>query len=178
VDIQLGPEMRSTGEVMGIDKTFGRAFMKSQLAAGQRLPLSGTVFISVRNQDKEAITSAAMIFEELGFKIIATRGTAEYLSSHGVRAQVVNKVFEGRPNVVDHIKNREVQLIINTPSGKRTKRDSLSLRQATLLYGIPYTTTVAGAKAMAQAIKELTSSGLDVTCLQEHYSGAVASEAG
>jgi carbamoyl-phosphate synthase large subunit len=172
VDILLGPEMRSTGEVMGIDKTFGLAFMKSQLAAGQRLPMSGTVFISVRDQDKEAITSVATIFEELGFRIIATRGTAEYLSSHGVHAQVVNKVHEGRPNVVDHIKNREVQLIINTPSGKKTKRDSLSLRQATLLYSIPYTTTVAGAKAMAHAIRELKDSGLDVQCLQEHYRGA------
>jgi carbamoyl-phosphate synthase large subunit len=169
VDILLGPEMRSTGEVMGIDKSFGLAFMKSQLAAGQRLPLKGTVFISVRDQDKEAITPAAKMFEDLGFRIIATRGTAEYLSNHGVHADVVHKVYEGRPNVVDMIKNREVQLMINTPSGKKTKRDSLSLRQTTLLYGVPYTTTVAGAKAMAQAISELTSSGLDVTCLQEHY---------
>jgi carbamoyl-phosphate synthase large subunit len=174
VDILLGPEMRSTGEVMGIDKTFGLAFMKSQLAAGQRLPLSGTVFVSVRDHDKEAIVPAAKTLAELGFKIIATRGTAEHLSSHGVQAQVVNKVYEGRPNVIDQIKNREVQLIINTPSGKKTKRDSLSLRQNTLLYGIPYTTTVAGAKAMAQAIRELTSRGLDVWCLQEHYSGAAA----
>ncbi|MFP4316839.1 MAG: carbamoyl-phosphate synthase large subunit [Desulfovibrionales bacterium] len=169
VDILLGPEMRSTGEVMGIDTTFGLAFMKSQLAAGQRLPLGGKVFISVKDQDKEAVAPAAKTLEELGFTILATRGTAEYLTSQGIHTQVVNKVYEGRPNVVDLIKNRELSLVINTPSGKKTKQDSLSLRQATLLHRIPYTTTVAGAKAMAQAIKELGRRGLEVKSLQEHY---------
>ena len=169
VDILLGPEMRSTGEVMGIDGSFGLAFMKSQLAAGQRLPISGTVFVSVRDQDKPQAAPALKELAGLGFHILATRGTARFLKTVGVPAEVVNKVHEGRPNVVDLMKNRQVDLVINTPSGKKTKKDSLSLRQTTLLYGIPYTTTVAGAKAMAQAIREMRGKGLTVTSLQEHY---------
>ncbi|MBF0480818.1 MAG: carbamoyl-phosphate synthase large subunit [Desulfovibrionaceae bacterium] len=169
VDVLLGPEMRSTGEVMGLDVSFGLAFMKSQLAAGQRLPLSGTVFISVNDQDKQAVLPAVEILRDCGFTITATKGTAAFLSSHGVPAKTVLKVFEGRPHVVDMIKNREIDLVINTALGKTTVRDSMTIRQTTLLYNIPYTTTVAGAKAMAQAVKEMIASGLEVKSLQEYY---------
>jgi len=169
VDVLLGPEMRSTGEVMGVDANFGLAFMKSQLAAGQRLPLSGTVFISVNDADKENIAPVARMFADLGFKIVATGGTAATLNANGVIAEKILKVYEGRPNAADMVINGDIQLMINTVSGKKTVRDSSQLRQTTLLYGVPYTTTVAGAKAMAQAIKELGGSGLGVMSLQEHY---------
>jgi len=169
VDVLLGPEMRSTGEVMGIDESFGLAFMKGQLAAGQRLPEKGTVFISVNDRDKGVITPVAKAFADLGFKIVSTGGTADHLSSHGVTVERVLKVNEGRPNVVDLIKNQAIDLLVNTPSGKRTVNDSKEIRQTALLYGVPYTTTVAGAKAMAQAILEERGQGLGVRCLQDYY---------
>jgi carbamoyl-phosphate synthase large subunit len=169
VDILLGPEMRSTGEVMGIDKSFGLAFMKGQLAAGQVLPEGGTVFISVNDRDKAHIVPVAASFVDLGFKIVATGGTADHLNASGVAAERVLKVNEGRPNVVDLIKNKQIALVINTPSGKRTVNDSKEIRQTTLLYGVPYTTTVSGAAAMAQAIREERGQGLSVRCLQDYY---------
>jgi carbamoyl-phosphate synthase large subunit len=144
--------------------------MKSQLAAGQRLPMSGTVFLSVNDSDKQAILPAARMFAEIGFKIVATGGTAQVLNDNGIKAEKVLKVYEGRPNAADMVINGDIQLMINTVSGKKTVQDSSQLRQTTLLYGVPYTTTVAGAKAMAQAIKELTGTGLDVKSLQEYYS--------
>ncbi len=171
VDVLLGPEMRSTGEVMGIDTSFGLAFMKGQLAAGQRLPETGTVFISVNDRDKAAITPVAKAFEDLGFKIIATGGTADHLAKKGVHVERVLKVNEGRPNIVDLIKNKQIALVVNTPSGKRTVNDSKEIRQTTLLYGVPYTTTVSGAAAMAQAIREERGHGLTVRCLQDYYGG-------
>jgi carbamoyl-phosphate synthase large subunit len=133
VDILLGPEMRSTGEVMGIDKSFGLAFMKGQLAAGQVLPKGGTVFISVNDRDKAHITRVAACFEEMGFRIVATGGTADHLAMKGVVVERVLKVNEGRPNVVDLIKNKQIALVINTPSGKRTVNDSREIQQTTLL---------------------------------------------
>jgi carbamoyl-phosphate synthase large subunit len=169
VDALLGPEMRSTGEVMGVDPSFGLAFMKSQLGAGQKLPDQGTVFISVNDEDKKGIVLPARTFHKLGFQIIATRGTAAWLESHGVSCRLVNKVYEGRPNVVDLIKNGEIDLVINTSSGKRTVEDSSELRKITVLYGLPYTTNLAAAKAMALAIKERRARGLTVRCLQEYY---------
>ncbi|GFK94233.1 Carbamoyl-phosphate synthase large chain [Fundidesulfovibrio magnetotacticus] len=169
VDVLLGPEMRSTGEVMGVDENFGLAFMKSQLAAGQRLPMEGTVFLSVNDADKPAVLPVARMFEELGFRIVATGGTAKHLRANGVKAETVLKVYEGRPNAVDMVINGDIQLMINTVGGKKTVGDSSQLRQTTLLYGVPYTTTVAGAKAMAQAIKEHKGAGLDVKSLQEYY---------
>jgi len=171
VDVLLGPEMRSTGEVMGIDTTFGLAFMKGQLAAGQRLPETGTVFISVNDRDKAIITPVAKAFEDLSFHIVATGGTADHLISKGVHVERVLKVNEGRPNVVDLIKNKQIALVVNTPSGKRTVNDSKEIRQTTLLYGVPYTTTVSGAAAMAQAIREERGHGLSVRCLQDYYGG-------
>ncbi|GAB6125715.1 carbamoyl-phosphate synthase large subunit [Humidesulfovibrio idahonensis] len=169
VDVLLGPEMRSTGEVMGIDTTFGLAFMKGQLAAGQRLPEKGTVFISVNDRDKAIITPVAKAFDDLGFHIVATGGTADHLAAKGVHVERVLKVNEGRPNVVDLIKNKQIALVVNTPSGKRTVNDSKEIRQTTLLYGVPYTTTVSGAAAMAQAIREERGHGLSVRCLQDYY---------
>ncbi len=172
VDTLLGPEMRSTGEVMGIDPSLGLAFMKSQIAAGQFIPNAGCVFISVNDHDKEGIVVPARTFQKLGFTIMSTRGTAAFLAQRGVDCQVVNKVYEGRPNVADHIKNGDIQLVINTSSGKRTKEDSSELRRATILYSLPYTTNLAAAKALALAVKECQAAGLGVKCLQEYYAGS------
>jgi len=169
VDILLGPEMRSTGEVMGVDENFGLAYMKSQLAGGPRLPEEGTVFVSVNDMEKPSIVEPVRIFQQLGLHLVATKGTAEFLSQKGIETERVYKVYESRPNIIDKIKNKEIDLVINTSSGKLTIQDSSSLRQATILYGIPYTTTVAGAKAMALALKEMKSRELDVNSLQEYY---------
>ena len=170
VDVLLGPEMRSTGEVMGIDPSFGLAYMKAQLAAGQKLPTSGTVFISVNDWDKAHLVLAAKDFIAMGFKIMSTGGTADYFMEKGVEVTKVHKVHEGqRPHVVDHIKNGEIDLVINTPSGKKTVGDARMIRQNTLLYNIPYTTTVSGARAVAQAILELKETGLRVESIQNYY---------
>ncbi len=169
VDVKLGPEMRSTGEVMGMDVLPGLAFMKAQLGAGLKLPLDGTVFISVKDRDKEGIIPTAQIFKELGFKILATGGTADFLNAKGIENEKILKVNEGRPHVVDYIKNNDIDLLINTPSDKKTVSDSKQIRQTALLYGLAYTTTVAGAHAMGQAIKEHRGKGLDVRCLQHYH---------
>jgi carbamoyl-phosphate synthase large subunit len=169
VDTLLGPEMKSTGEVMGIDHSFGLAFAKSQLAAGQVLPLSGAVFMSVKDDDKEAFLNTALQFHEMGFKILATRGTSAYLAGHGIPNQCVNKVREGRPHVVDMIKNRDVQLLINTTSDKKAIAESYSIRRTALTLNIPYTTTLAGARATAQAIQSMKESRLEVKTLQEYH---------
>jgi carbamoyl-phosphate synthase large subunit len=170
VDVILGPEMRSTGEVMGIDDSFGLAFMKAQLAAGQVLPSQGTVFVAVNDWDKPLILPVVRQFQEMGFRVLATRGTATYLYDNGLRkVEPVLKVYEGRPNVLDHIKNKEISLVINTVSGRKTVHDSKDIRQAALLYNVPYVTTLAGAKATVQAIAEVRSAGLQVQCLQEYY---------
>ncbi|MFW5836643.1 MAG: carbamoyl-phosphate synthase large subunit [Desulfovibrionaceae bacterium] len=169
VDVLLGPEMRSTGEVMGVDASFGMAFMKAQLGAGLRLPTSGTVFISVNDRDKPAMLPVAQAFQEMGFRILATQGTMHYLGENGVAAERALKVKEGRPNVVDEIKNGRIDLVMNTVAGKKTVRDSKEIRQTTLLYNVPYTTTVAGARATAQAIREMQAAGVEVCCLQDYY---------
>ncbi|WP_038034949.1 carbamoyl-phosphate synthase large subunit [Thermopetrobacter sp. TC1] len=166
VDTLLGPEMRSTGEVMGIDSDFPMAYAKAQLAAGQKLPLSGTVFISVRDADKPEVLEPARALHEMGFSIIATGGTAAYLKAHGVPAKRVNKVREGRPHIVDAMANGEVQLVINTTEGAKAQEDSRSIRQQALISNIPYTTTVAGAKATAAAIAALKARPLEVRSLQ------------
>ena len=169
VDTLLGPEMKSTGEVMGIDRSFGVAFAKSQIAAGQRLPLSGTVFISVKNEDKAFIVDSAALFSQMGFRIVATRGTSALLRKYGIENQVVNKVREGRPDVVDMIKNREIDLVINTTSGKKAIAESLSIRRTALTFDVPYTTTIAGARATALAIKSLIQGKLGVRTIQEYH---------
>ncbi|MCF8085406.1 MAG: carbamoyl-phosphate synthase large subunit [Desulfohalobiaceae bacterium] len=170
VDTLLGPEMRSTGEVMGIDPDFGLAFLKSQLASGQIISEEGTIFISVNNRDKPSIVEPARIFADMGYTLMVTQGTGDYLERFGIETKRVNKVYEGRPNVIDMIKNKQIQLVINTSSGKLTVQDSSSLRQATILYNIPYTTTVAGARAVALALRQrLAHEGITVSSLQEFY---------
>ena len=169
VDTILGPEMKSTGEVMGIDSSFGLAFAKSQLAAGQKLPLSGTVFVSVKDEDKMALLEIVFNLYDLGFKIVATRGTAAFLSQHGISIQRVNKVREGRPHVVDMIKNGQIDLVINTTSSKKAISESYSIRRASLTFNIPYTTTLAGARATALAIKAIIEGKLEVKAIQEYH---------
>jgi carbamoyl-phosphate synthase large subunit len=169
VDTLLSPEMKSTGEVMGIDENFGLAFAKAQLAAGQKLPLSGTVLISVKDEDKAAIVDTVSLFSLMGFRVVATRGTSAFLKRYGIKNQEVRKVGEGRPNIVDMVKNREINLVINTTRGKRAVSESSSIRRTALNFDIPYTTTVAGAKATALAIKCLIEGKLDVKSLQEYH---------
>ena len=171
VDTLLGPEMKSTGEVMGIDQSFGLAFAKSQLAAGQKLPLSGTVFISVKGEDKMALLNTAFLIYDLGFKIVATRGTSAFLSHHGISNQQVNKVREGRPHIVDMIKNGDIDLVINTTSNKNAIAESYSIRRTAVTFNVPYTTTLSGAKATALAIKSLIHGQLNVKALQEYHKG-------
>ena len=168
VDTILGPEMRSTGEVMGLDVNFGRAFAKSQIGAGLKLPLSGTAFISVKDADKELIVGPARQLLAMGFELLATRGTATYLEQQKIAVRRVNKVLEGRPHIVDAIKNGEVQLVFNTTEGSQSLSDSLSLRRTTLQMKIPYYTTVAGAAAVTQAIAALREGTLDVSSLQSY----------
>ncbi len=168
VDTLLGPEMRSTGEVMGIDADFPMAFAKAQLGAGQRLPMSGAVFISVRDADKNGVLEAARLLADMGFSILATGGTREHLQRHGVPAKRVKKVQEGRPNIVDAIANGEVQLVINTTEGASAQSASKAIRQQALASGIPYTTTLAGALATAQAIRAMKERPLAVKPLQEY----------
>jgi carbamoyl-phosphate synthase large subunit len=169
VDTILGPEMKSTGEVMGIDRSFGLAFAKSQLAAGQKLPLSGTVFISVRDKDKEAFLEIASLIHQLGFKIVATGGTSSFLSDHGIPATRVSKVREGRPHIVDMMVNGEISLVMNTTSHKKAVSESYSIRRTALTLDIPYTTTLAGARATAQAIEAMIQGEMDVRTLQEYH---------
>jgi carbamoyl-phosphate synthase large subunit len=171
VDTILGPEMKSTGEVMGIDMTFGRAFAKSQLSVGPAgsLPTTGTVFISVKDKDKPAAIQLAKTLHELGFKILATRGTAQAIRASGIAVDVVLKVQEGSPHVVDHIKSGAVQLLINTSLGKTSIRDSYAIRRAALVYNIPYCTTIAGAFAATLGIKALLDGPLAIKSLQEYH---------
>jgi carbamoyl-phosphate synthase large subunit len=172
VDTLLGPEMKSTGEVMGIDKTFGTAFAKAQIGAGMILPRSGKVFVSVRDEDKEGVLAAAERLKQCGFSLVATRGTAAFLTAHGVPCDVVKKVNEGRPHVADLIRNGEIALVINTPLGAQSKADSYYIRRASLVYNIPYFTTLAAARAVSLAITDLIGDELSVRSLQEYHGKA------
>jgi carbamoyl-phosphate synthase large subunit len=172
VDALLGPEMKSTGEVMGIDVDFARAFAKAQIGAGQTLPTSGTVFISVRNSDKPAILPLARALTGMGFDILATDGTAKALHAGGIAATRVNKVMEGRPHVVDAMKDGIIHLVINTAGGDAEIRDSRSLRQTAVMNRIPYYTTVAGARAAVGAIDALRTGPLEVAPLQSYFDGS------
>jgi carbamoyl-phosphate synthase large subunit len=169
VDTLLGPEMKSTGEVMGIDYDFGLAFAKAQLGAGQKLPIEGTVFISVKKSDKNAVLSVASQFNDLGFKIMATRGTSRLLDEHDIPNKKINKVSIGRPHVIDAIKNNEIQLIVNTGSGDETRRDGYLIRRAALKFSIPYATTIAGAMAICKGITALKRNELTVKPIQEYH---------
>ena len=169
VDTILGPEMKSTGEVMGIDRTFGLAFGKSQVAAGQRIPLEGTVFISVKDEDKRKVLPVARGLFDLGFKILSTKGTSRFFRENSVINEPVNKVREGRPHVVDMIKNGEVHLVINTSGDKKAIAESYSIRRASLTLNVPYTTTLAGAKATLLAIRSMTEEDMKVRTIQEYH---------
>jgi carbamoyl-phosphate synthase large subunit len=167
VDTLLGPEMKSTGEVMGIDSSLGLAVAKAQQAAGQVLPLSGRVFISVRHGDKDAVVPVAKELTGLGFTIIATLGTAARLNEAGIECERVNKISQGRPHILDKLQDGEVQWIINTSSGTRTTEDSYSIRRAALDFHIPYSTTITGAMSMALAIGTLAREETTVRTVQE-----------
>jgi carbamoyl-phosphate synthase large subunit len=168
VDILLGPEMKSTGEVMGIGSDFGSAYAKAQLGAGQNLPISGTVFISVIDADKKTVLPVATQYRDAGFDIMATQGTSQYLADHGIPNKAVNKVSVGRPHVVDAIKNSEIQLIINTSIGGETRRDGYYIRRNALRYKIPYATTTAGGMAIFKAIETLRQKKMTVKTIQEY----------
>jgi len=169
VDAMLGPEMKSTGEVMGIDRVFGMAFAKSQLAAGQRLPGAGSVFVSLRNRDKRPMIFIIKKLDDLGFRILATEGTARTLGINGIRAQVVKKVSEGSPNVVDLVREGRVDLIINTPSSRTPEQDEVAIRSSAVACDIPLITTVSGASAAVNAMEILQKEGVRVTALQDYH---------
>ena len=171
-DTILGPEMKSTGEVMGIDADFGHAFAKAQMGASQKLPVAGTVFVSVRDADKKAILVPVRKLASMGFGIMATGGTAAFLRKNGIEVSLVNKVLEGRPHIVDAIKSNKVHLVFNTTEGAQAVSDSFSLRHAALMGGIAYYTTVSGARAAAEAIAALRAGSLEVAPLQAYFKGA------
>ncbi len=173
VDIILGPEMKSTGEVMGIDADFGRAFAKSQLGSGTSVPVEGRVFISVRDRDKTAMVDVSRRLRDMGFIIVATAGTADVLNASGVETESVKKVREGRPHVVDSIISGDIQLVFNTTEGAKAIADSYALRRSALVRKIPYYTTVAGAKAAVEAISAMRAGGLEVAPLQSYFTRSI-----
>jgi carbamoyl-phosphate synthase large subunit len=167
-DTILGPEMRSTGEVMGIDVDFGKAFAKAELGANQKLPQQGTVFLSMNDRDKEAVVPIAQDLAALGFQLLATSGTQAVLQKHGLTVDTVLKVHEGRPHVVDQIKNGQIQLIINTPLGDKAQQDDHEIRRTALAYKVPTITTIAAARATAAALRSLQKESLSVKALQDY----------
>jgi carbamoyl-phosphate synthase large subunit len=169
VDIILGPEMKSTGEVMGIDKDFGQAYIKSQIAAGQNLPKKGSVFISVCDRDKKELIAVARKLQDLGFHLYATSGTSAVLKANNIPVKVLPKIAEGRPNILDIMKDGKIQLVINTPSGRIPRQDEVKIRSQVILYNIPYTTTIAGAQATVNGIEALIKKDLSVMSLQEYH---------
>lgn len=173
VDTLLGPEMKSTGEVMGIDKDFGRAYAKSQISANNTVPLKGNVFISVKDEDKPPLPSMAGTLISLGFTIVATKGTAAYLEQHGIRTETVNKVAEGRPHCVDLLKNDAIDFVINTVTGAKAQKDSFSIREAALQHNVPFTTTIAGAKATINAIEVTLKKEINICSLQDYHKQAL-----
>jgi len=174
VDTILGPEMKSTGEVMGGAGSFGLAFVKAMIGAGQALPDRGTVCLSVNNEDKPQVIPIARGLHELGFDIVATRGTAAYLRTHGVNCDVIYKVNEGRPSLADEIVNRRIAMVVNTPLGRDSFLDDKTVRRAAMMAGVPCITTITGAAAAVDAIKALRTEGLDVRSLQDYYAAVSA----
>jgi carbamoyl-phosphate synthase large subunit len=169
VDTILGPEMKSTGEVMGGAASFGTAFAKAQMGAGQRLPLDGTAFVSVNNDDKPNVLPVTRALIEAGFRLVATRGTAAYLRAHGIAAEVVYKINEGRPHVGDRILNGEIALVINTPLGRESFFDDRAVRRVAMMHGVPCITTLTGASAAVAAITALKQEALEVRPLQDYH---------
>jgi carbamoyl-phosphate synthase large subunit len=168
-DILLSPEMRSTGEVMGLDADLGIAYAKSQMAANSPLPLKGKIFISVSDAHKKEVASVAKSFADLGFEIVATSGTATILERAGLKVQRILKLLEGRPNVIDLLKNKEIQLVINTPAGQSPREDEVKIRTTAVYTGTPIATTLSGAKAAALGIAALKKSGYAVKTVQEYH---------
>ena len=166
--------MKSTGEVMGGAETFGSAFAKAQMGAGQHLPQSGTAFISVNNRDKANVVPVAQDLVRLGFKLVATRGTAAYLRAHGLDADILFKINEGRPHVGDELRNKRIQLVINTPLGRESFFDDRAVRSVAMMQGVPAITTLTGAAAAVSAIEALRTHGISVKSLQEYHAEARA----
>jgi carbamoyl-phosphate synthase large subunit len=173
VDPVLGPEMKSTGEVMGIGRTFGTAFAKAWMGAGGRLPLEGTVFLTVHDRDKENLVPIARRYAELGFRLAATAGTAEHLTGQGLAVETLRKVHEGHPHVVDALANDEIALVVNTPLGRESHIDDSAIRQTALRHRVPCVTTLAGARAAAEAIAALRDERFGVRPLQELHAEGV-----
>jgi len=169
VDVMLGPEMKSTGEVMGIDMDFSRAYIKSQIAAGQKIPKKGNVFISVHDRDKRDMIAIAKKLKDLGFNIFASSGTASVLEKNNIPAKVLPKITEGRPNILDLMKDGKIQMVINTPSGRIPRQDEVKIRSQVILYNIPYTTTIFGAQATVNGIEMFMKKDLSVKSLQEYH---------
>jgi carbamoyl-phosphate synthase large subunit len=169
VDTILGPEMKSTGEVMGLDTSFARAFAKAQLGAGVRLPMTGSVFLSVKDSDKAALVPLARRLTEMGFGIIATRGSAARIREAGLEVRQVAKVLEGRPHCVDAIQSGEIQMVINTASTPQSVSDSFDIRRSALTRGVPHFTTIAGARAAVHAVAAMKSGPLEVAPLQSYF---------
>jgi carbamoyl-phosphate synthase large subunit len=174
VDTILGPEMKSTGEVMGCADNFGAAFSKAMMSAGQKVPEHGCVFISVNNSDKQTVLPIARDLAQLGFKLAATRGTAAFLRVHGIEVDVMYKVNEGRPNVADHLVNGDIDLVINTPLGRDSFFDDRAVRRAATMAQVPCITTLTGASAAVSAIRALRSQTLTVRSLQDYYAAVEA----
>ena len=169
VDVMLGPEMKSTGEVMGIDADFPSAYIKSQIAAGQKIPKKGNVYISVHDRDKRDVIVVARKFKDLGFKLFASSGTASVLEKNNIPAKVLPKIREGRPNILDLMKDGKIQMVINTPSGRIPRQDEVKIRSQVILYNIPYTTTIFGAQATVNGIEMFMKKDLSVKSLQEYH---------
>ncbi|MCL4428573.1 MAG: ATP-grasp domain-containing protein, partial [Deltaproteobacteria bacterium] len=171
VDPMLGPEMRSTGEVMGIDASFGMAYAVIVNTAGQNLPLLGNVLISVKDEDKRYLKELGESLTKSGLNILATKGTSEYLDRAGIKNKRINKVKEGRPHIIDALKNKEISMIFNTPRGKKSLEDSYIIRRSAIEFSLPYYTTMRGANAACMAIKALKENNLSVKALQDYYKG-------
>jgi len=176
LDPLLGPEMRSTGEVLGMAESFGLAFSKAEEAAQQRLPLEGTVLITVAERDREQCVEVAGAFRELGFRVVATAGTRDFLAGHGIPSESILKLHEGRPNIEDAIKNDEIQLVVNTPAGKSSEFDDSYIRKAAIRHKVAYMTTIAAALAAAKGIAERRGSTTKVRSLQSYHE-SLATEA-
>jgi carbamoyl-phosphate synthase large subunit len=171
VDPVLGPEMRSTGEVLGLADSFGLAYFKSQEATQLCLPIKGNILITIADRDKHGIIEPAKQYQEMGFKIFATEGTSRFLKEHGIESQSIKKIYEGRPNIADAIKNGEIQLVINTPAGKMSEYDDSYIRKNAIKYKIQYITTTAAALAAAIGIKARKNGAYMVKSLQEYHTG-------
>ena len=171
VDPILGPEMRSTGEVLGMADSFGLAFSKAEEAAGMKLPVSGTVLITVSKGDREKALEVAREFQKLGFNILSTEGCGRYFAEQGLQTETVFKIYQGRPHIIDRIKNNDINLIINTPSGRQSEYDDSYIRKAAVHYKIPYITTMAAAIATTKGIRAIAGGKREVRSLQEYHKG-------